>query len=118
MKTPQEVAQEAELASKSIEYPKRPAKPIKASEETHAEYGRRMDWYEQEALPRWKIDNEECRLEQGRINETFRRDLIASLGLTGKRNADKLYNMAYERGHSNGYEEVALIAQELAELLE
>jgi hypothetical protein len=44
-------------------------------------------------------------------------ELAEKHGVSGHKNADKLYWMAYERGHSAGIEEVESYYAEMVELL-
>jgi hypothetical protein len=53
------------------------------------------------------------REEEGRLAGLFHDDLLAELGLTDHPKADLLYSMAWERGHSSGYSEVANEAHSL-----
>jgi len=55
--------------------------------------------------------------EQGRLNDLFRADLEAEYGTCGHPKAGKLYEIAWELGHSCGYTEVAYHYAELAELI-
>lgn len=57
------------------------------------------------------------RAEEARLDEMFRADLERQYGLTGHPKADKVFSLAYERGHSGGREQVANEYSELAELL-
>lgn len=57
------------------------------------------------------------RTEEARLDKMFRTDLERQHGLTGHPKADKVFNLAYERGHSGGREQVANEYSELAELL-
>ena len=47
----------------------------------------------------------------------FRRDLFRSLDIADHPKADKLYELAWEEGHSSGYEEVLNYAEDFVELL-
>jgi hypothetical protein len=49
--------------------------------------------------------------------ELFKTDLAEYLGLTDHNKFDKLFDMAWERRHSDGYCAIAEEAEELAELL-
>lgn len=56
--------------------------------------------------------------EDARVLTKFRADVLADLGLTNHPKANKLYDLAWERGHSSGYYEVYGNALDLATLLE
>lgn len=47
----------------------------------------------------------------------FKADVLAELGISGHPKADKLYAMAWDRGHSEGYSAVFDRAEELSELI-
>lgn len=55
--------------------------------------------------------------EQQRLNDEFYADLLEEHGVTGHPKAQKAYNLAYEYGHSAGYQEVALHFADLVELI-
>ena len=55
--------------------------------------------------------------DQARLEARFRADLLEHLGLTGHPEADRLYALAWEHGHYAGYHEVAIYAEEFAELV-
>ena len=65
----------------------------------------------------WNKEREEW-WRQARDNERrFREDLIEALGLTGHPRAETLMNLAWEAGHSVGFDEVILYAEEFVDLL-
>lgn len=55
--------------------------------------------------------------ETNRLNQLFQADLEAEYGLTGHPKAARLFGLAWERGHSSGYSDVAGCYSEFAELL-
>ena len=55
--------------------------------------------------------------DQERLNEEFQTELFALHGVTGNPKAQTCYGIAYERGHSGGYGEVASVFAELVELI-
>lgn len=58
-----------------------------------------------------------CMAEQAAMNALFKKDLFAELGIANNPHAEKLFAMAYERGHSSGFNEIYTIAAELSELI-
>ena len=56
--------------------------------------------------------------DNARLEEEFKRDLFEDLGITNNPKAEKLYSKAWELGHSAGYSEIYLDAQDLVELIE
>jgi hypothetical protein len=59
----------------------------------------------------------EYREKCAEINEQFKQAVLAELGISNHPKADELWRIAWEHGHSSGYNEVAIHAEELAELL-
>ena len=57
------------------------------------------------------------RKEEERLYGLFRADLLAELGITEHPKADTLFRIAWDRGHSSGFSEVANEAVALVELL-
>lgn len=55
--------------------------------------------------------------EENRLKELFKKNLADELGLTGHPKFDLLFRKAWDDGSSHGYEEVANIAEDLAELI-
>lgn len=56
--------------------------------------------------------------EEARLNALFRADLEAEHGLTGHPKANKLWDIAWDRGHSSGLSSVAWEYSDLAELVQ
>ena len=52
-----------------------------------------------------------------RLEKQFRNDLAEEHGVTGHPKEPKLWSMAWEYGHSSGFEEVAMYYDELVELV-
>lgn len=55
--------------------------------------------------------------KNNRLEREFKHDLLEELGLTGNPKADLLYSIAWEYGHSTGFEEVFYYASDLADLI-
>lgn len=60
----------------------------------------------------------EYQAEEARLRAQFKADALEDLRLTGHPKADKLMAIAWDMGHSSGYQEVYNYAAELAPLLE
>ena len=114
--TPQEAAEKAEKAQRKLEYPERPRRAYGSDGESGASFDARLDEYDN-AVEEWLIRLREYRTLETQVIEVFKRDLLVSLDLTEHPKANRLYAMAWEHGHSSGYAEVAMYAEELAELL-
>lgn len=57
------------------------------------------------------------RAEEARLVALFKADLEAEHGIVGNPKADRLFEIAWEHGHSSGYGEVLLHYEELVELV-
>jgi len=55
--------------------------------------------------------------EQARLTDLFQRDLEAENGVVGHPKADMLWRIAWDRGHSSGYQGVLYEYEELVDLL-
>jgi hypothetical protein len=60
---------------------------------------------------------EECRKEEGRLNEEFSKDALEEVGLKGHPKADKAFSWAWEHGHGSGYHDVLCYLYDAAELI-
>jgi hypothetical protein len=57
------------------------------------------------------------RAEEARLNSLFKADLENQHGVAGHPKADRLFELAWDYGHSSGYNEVAYYYDDLAELI-
>ena len=55
--------------------------------------------------------------DRRRLEKAFKDDLLADLNLTGHPQAEILFNLAWDYGHANGFEEVLSYAVDMAPLL-
>lgn len=69
------------------------------------------------AMERYKSAEDARRKRQAELDAEFRRDVLAEIGFPDHPKAGLLYQMAYQRGHSNGHHEILSEAKDLAELL-
>lgn len=72
----------------------------------------------QSKIDTYMKQRKEYRKEESRLDDLFQSDLFDDLGISENPKKDKLFSMAYERGHSGGMEEVYAYASELVELIE
>jgi hypothetical protein len=56
--------------------------------------------------------------DQKNVTDQFKADLLEELGITNHPKAELLFNMAWEEGHSEGYQSVFYYADMFSELLE
>ncbi len=111
-----EIAKKYEETARALLYPAKPQKPSKDDYSSHASYGIALDQWEQDN-EKWHALVREYKDANGRINQSFRNEILTALEILDHPKASKLWEMAYERGHSGGYYEVAQEAERLAELL-
>jgi hypothetical protein len=114
----QEVAKFYSDAINELQYPNRPEKPKRENFKNNESYGKALDDYENGAMVDYKLAVKTYHLFEGEILKEFKEELLKRLGLEGHPRANKLYEMAWERGHSSGLSEVVYSAESLAELLE
>jgi hypothetical protein len=103
------------------EYPRMPKKPISVSPECATTEEFKAYKLKLEA---YKIEVEECekfRKEWGKweskVIENFRNDALDSCGLTGHPKADRAWYLAWEKGHSSGFDAILEHLSDLSELL-
>lgn len=78
-----------------------------------------------EALTKEKVMDDDAYLAARRaygerasaLVEEFKRDLFDELGIADNPRRDKLYSVAYDKGHAHGFSEVYSEAQSLVELI-
>lgn len=110
------VLKEIEAAEEALVYPARPEKPTKDEKESNAAYGARLDVYEEQKHA-YRVAVENYRDRLGTIGAEFKTKMAKALGIADHPKAKLLMQIAWEHGHSSGYREVAIYAEELAELL-
>ena len=112
-----EIAKKYEETSRALLYPTKPQKPAEKDYQSHTAYGQALDQWEADK-DKWLKLVDEYHSANGRVNQSFEAEILAALGIADHPKASKLWEMAYERGHSGGYYEVAQEAERLAELLD
>lgn len=82
------------------------------------------EWRHKKTLREIIIDEEAYKAERkiynnedARIYNEFRAEVLEENGLTNHPKADKVMSMAWEDGHSSGYEEVANYVEKYADLV-
>lgn len=66
----------------------------------------------------YKQMQKEYHEEESRCYNQFKQDLFKEYNVTNNPKAEKCFNIAWERGHSSGYESVANEFDELVELIQ
>lgn len=69
------------------------------------------------AVVQHTADVKAYREDQAKLENDFRRDLIAEFGMTGHPMADKVYGKAWEHGHSSGLSSVYFWFDEFMEVV-
>lgn len=102
-----------------VRYPSKPHKPRLSVDHSVAEvkqYVESLEIYEVE-LERWQDDMKVYRDAERSAKQHFKESLLAYLDIADHPLAEKLYSMAWDRGHSEGLYRIAEEADELSELL-
>ena len=103
-----------------VSYPESPKKPYLNKQHTSLEvkqYVKDLEIYE-EAMIVYKEKQAKYYEEENKLEKQFKKDALEECGLSKHSNKDKIFNYAWEQGHSNGYEEVFNVLSEIAELFE
>ena len=106
-----------EVAAKWVD---RPVKPhLKAGAPSPKEIRAHADAVEayDKAMAEYHKGTERYRKAQAQEEADVREAILAEHGLAGHPKAGQVYSMAWEHGHSSGYEEVESWVRELAELV-
>ena len=110
---------DTEKYENKMEYPTKVRKPLLPkihNSETVKEYAQKLQVYEEEYAA-YQVILAEYRNETNRLWNEFKKDAIDDVGLLNHPKADKAYNMAYERGHSEGLYSIYDELCEIADLL-
>lgn len=102
-----------------IDYPARPSKPVLPKNATSAqarEYADLLAAYET-AGDSFNASREAYRAEENRLYAKFREDVEAEYNMAGHPKAQKLWDKAWERGHSEGLSQVLWWYDDLHELV-
>ncbi len=99
-----------------LEYPSYVKKPVRSDYSNHTDFGVAMDEYEKKEIERNELRSQYDQ-HTADLNDKFKKDLLKFLGVEKHKNANALWSLAWEHGHSSGYHEIAIYADEFAELL-
>lgn len=112
-----EIAEKYTQLANEVKYPISFKKPLRDQYKDVVDYNKGLAAYEEHFHNDFIPAKKEYRATQERITQSFKRDLLEFLGVSDHPKAETLWVMAWDRGHSNGYNEVAMEAENLAELL-
>lgn len=99
-----------------LPYPRKPNGGIVLNAKDTAAFLKAFKAYDA-ALVDYHAAREAYIVENGQIYAQFKADVLAELGLTDHPKAEKLFGMAWDRGHSEGYASVLSVAEDYADLL-
>ena len=102
-----------------VAYPDRPSKPRLERNHTSAEvtaYAKQLALYET-LNASYRADLDAYLAEDRAAYEFFKTELLKDLGIADHPKAERLFTMAWEDGHSEGYEAVYSRAEDLSELM-
>jgi hypothetical protein len=106
--------------AKKVPYPKKPIKPqLNSTTPSTAEikqYQNDVADFEIKEID-FKIALQKAQEEEGRLNDLFKQDLFAILGITKHPKKDKIFAFAWELGHGSGPQEVANYAKDIVDNL-
>lgn len=100
-----------------LHFPKPPSKPQRSDFSNHASYGTALDDFENVSAKTYREQQLAYKESVSNINVRFKDAVLLFLGISKHQKAEKLWSMAWDRGHSSGYSEIAMEAESLAELL-
>lgn len=103
----------------TMPYPTKPIRPRIGSGASSADarvYAKEMDLYDA-AMVVYREQKELYDKEQRSLYDEFRKDLYEEYGVTGHPKADKCFSIAWEEGHSSGYNDVAIYFSRIVELI-
>jgi len=105
----------------NTKYPNKPASPKQPSPKDppsdHRTYADKLEIH----LKELEAYNDECKerlIQQQKLNAQFKEDALKAVGYHGHPAADRIFDYAYELGHSAGHYEVYLYLIDVAKLLD
>jgi len=104
------------ITVKLTSMPSKPLVPINPSANDLRLLADKMDAYDAD-LQHYKDQRVAYMQEQNKLQQEFRNDLEAYYGVTNHPKADLLYDMAWDRGHSAGFLDVANYYSDLVRLI-
>lgn len=102
------------------EYPSKPKRPrlpdSGGTAEDFRNYADQLDSYET-GIAEWRTRADAYNRRSRELEQEFQRDLEDHHGMTGHPKAAILFGKAWDRGHSAGYYDVALVYDDLVDLV-
>lgn len=102
----------------AVPYPERPSKPVLPAHPTSADYRKHADALEKYAEALWANKRAAGAYydEQARVDAYAKEAMLVEAGLDKHPKRDKIYNYAWQQGHSGGYSEVWNVLNDIADL--
>lgn len=110
------LAEHFDNLQKNLQFPQYRPSPKREEYESNKLWGVALDEYE-EGKSKDREIKRKYNEDSGKIRNEFKENLLRHLGLTKHKKAQKLWEMAWDSGHSYGYAEVGMEAEKLSELL-
>jgi hypothetical protein len=107
------------LYDNKLKYPKFPKKPTRSNLATPADYREHADALEEYAIANTKAEENriEYNKETSRLESTLRTDLATEFDILENPKESKVWELAWQLGHSSGYTEIYLYYHKLVELV-
>jgi hypothetical protein len=105
-----------------LSYPSKYPKPSKslylfdATSKSLREYADALEVYELKNA-HYQEEKAKYQAEGARLLELFKEDVLKEVRLHEHKNADKIFSYAWEKGHSEGFEAVYWILNDLSDLI-
>lgn len=111
---------EIEQYRNKLKHPSLPTKPMLSNKATAEDYRKHADKLEQydRDLTKYKAEKDAYGDEEAKQLALFKQDLFEELEIADNPLRNKLYSLAWERGHSGGLNEIYYEASVLAQLIE
>lgn len=97
-----------------VNFPIKPTKPVLKGKtpNDYRVYADELEKYEAD-LEQWKEDLKKHGAEERKLQEQFKEDMFKFLGIENHPKRERVFTEAWNEGHSAGYYEVFIIAEDL-----
>lgn len=101
------------------EYPQRPKSPIEPKEKTAENmraFADSLDVYENK-MELYRDKRKAYDERKAALNQDFKLDLFEEFGVTDHPKADKVFDIAWDLGHADGYDSVSYYFEKLVDII-
>lgn len=112
-----DVAKKYVKKANDIRYPERPDRPARHEGESNLNYGARLDEFENVVMPAFRAARAAYHKAQTDIVAEFKTALFKLYGVSDNPKAQKVWEYAWQEGHSEGFSLIAIIFDDLVELI-